>query len=55
VAGLNYFLERATYLGTQPSFLPLAANIIGRPGKTTFTDTNAVGVGPFFYRVGVQE
>jgi hypothetical protein len=55
VSGLNYFLQRGTGVGGQPPFLPLAANIVGQPGTTTFTDTNAVGAGPFFYRVGVQE
>ena len=55
VSGLNYFLERGTHLGVQPGFLPLATNIVGQPGTTIFTDTNAVGAGPFFYRVGVQE
>ena len=55
VSGVNYFLERNTDLGTQPPFLPLATNIVGQPGTTTFTDTNALGSGPFFYRVGVQE
>jgi hypothetical protein len=55
VSGLNYFLERGTDMGAQPLFLPLATNIVGQPGTTTFTDTNAVGAGPFFYRVGVQE
>jgi hypothetical protein len=53
--GLNYFLERAANLGAQPPFFPLATNIIGQPGTTTFTDTNAGGAGPFFYRVGVQD
>jgi hypothetical protein len=55
VSGLNYFLERGTRLGAQPPFLPLATNIVGQAGTTTFTDTNAVGAGPFFYRVGVRE
>jgi hypothetical protein len=55
VTGLNYFLERGTHLGAQPPFLPLAIGIVGQPGTTTFTDTTAVGAGPFFYRVGVQE
>ena len=55
MSGLNYFLERNTDLGAQPTFLPLATDIIGQPGTTTFTDTNATGAGPFFYHVGVRE
>jgi len=55
VSGLNYFLERGTDLGAQPPFRPLATNIVGQSGTTTFTDTNAVGAGPLFYRVGVQD
>jgi len=55
VSGRIYFLERSTSLGTQPILLPLATCIIGQPGTTTFTDTNAVGAGPFFYRVGLRD
>jgi hypothetical protein len=55
VSGVTYFLDRATDLGVQPSFTTLATNIPGQPGTTGYTDTNAVGDGPFFYRVGVQE
>jgi hypothetical protein len=55
VNGLNYFLERGTVLGSAPLFLPLATGIVEQPGTTAFTDTNAVGAGPFFYRVGVKE
>ena len=54
VTGLNYLFERATSLAGQLSFLPLATKIVGQRGATTFTDTNAVGTHPFFYRVGVQ-
>ena len=50
-----YFLERGTNLGAQPPFLPLSSNILGQASVTTYLDTNAVGAGPFFYRVGVQE
>jgi len=53
--GWNCFLESSIHLGAQPPFLPFATDIVGQPGMTTFTDTNAVGAGPFFYRVGVQE
>jgi hypothetical protein len=55
VSSRNYFLERGTDLGAQPPFLLLKSNIVGQAGTTTFMDTNAAGVGPFFYRVGVQE
>ena len=52
VVGVNYFLERSTSL-TPPAFSALATNIPGQQGTTSFTDTNASGTGPFFYRVGV--
>ncbi len=51
----SYWLERATNLANLPTFSLLKSNITGQSGTTTFTDTNAVGSGPFFYRVGVQE
>ncbi len=54
VPGVNYFLERGTNLaGPAIVFEPLVTNIPGQPGITTFLDTNAIGLGPFFYRVGV--
>jgi len=49
-----YFLERSTNLGLATVFLPLSSNIVGQAGATTVADTNAVGVGPWFYRVGVE-
>jgi hypothetical protein len=54
VSGKSYSLERSTNLSQGASFLPLAANLVGQSGTTTFTDTNAAGAGPRFYRVGVQ-
>ena len=51
VAGLNYFLERTTNL-TSP-LAPLASNLLGQPGATTYTDPNAASLAPLFYRVGV--
>ena len=53
VTNRNYFLQRATNLALQPSFLTLATNVPGQAGTTTFTDTKAASGGPFFYRVGV--
>jgi len=29
-------------------------NVSPQAGSTSFTDTNAIGPGPFFYRVGVE-
>jgi hypothetical protein len=55
VSGRTYFLERSTTLGASPAFGRLASNIIGQTGTTAYADTNAVGAGPFFYRVGVEE
>ncbi len=55
VSDRTYFLERGTNLGAQPPLLPLSSNILGQTSVTTYLDTNAVGAGPFFYRVGVQE
>jgi hypothetical protein len=55
VTNQTYFLERATNLMKQPPFSTLATNIAGQVGTTTYTDTNAVGNGPFFYRVGAQQ
>ncbi len=50
----NYWLDRATNLASPPSFSSGASNLTGQVGMTTYTDTNATGPGPFFYRVGVQ-
>jgi hypothetical protein len=54
VTNRTYFLDRSTDLGAQPAFQTLATNIVGQTPTTSHTDTNAVGVGPFFYRVGVE-
>ena len=52
VAGVTYFLERSTNLASP--LAPLASNLPGQPGTTSFADTNAAGLPPLFYRVGVQ-
>jgi hypothetical protein len=55
VAGVKYFLERASDLGALPAYTPMATNILGQPGSTTFTDTKAFAPGRFFYRIGVGD
>ena len=51
VTGVNYFLERSGNLAAP--FTLLATNIIGQAGTTSYADTNVIGAGSFFYRVGV--
>jgi len=53
IAGVPYLLGRSTNLSASPPFLPLASGLEGRPGTTSFTDTNAAFLAPLFYRVGV--
>jgi parallel beta-helix repeat protein len=50
----NYWLDHASSLTSLPSFSIVASNIAGQLSTTTYADTNAIGPGPFFYRVGVQ-
>ena len=54
VANISYFLERSTNLIATPAFTTVQTNIVGQADTTSYTDTNAAGPGPFFYRVGVQ-
>jgi hypothetical protein len=55
LGGQKYVLERSTNLVADAAFVPFASNILGQAGTTVFTDTNALGAGPSFYRVGVNE
>ena len=50
----TYFIERSTNLAALPAFATLVTNLPGQNGMTTYTDSTAIGPGPFFYRVGVQ-
>jgi hypothetical protein len=49
---VTYYLQRAAQFGAP--FSTIQSNLSGVPGTISYTDTNAVGSGPFFYRVGVQ-
>lgn len=51
----TYFLQSSTNLGMQPAFSTIQSNLVGQDGTTSYTDTNALGRGPFFYRVGIQQ
>jgi len=52
ITNATYFLQRSGQSGAP--FSTIQSNIVGWAGATSYTDTNAVGSGPFFYRVGVQ-
>jgi len=54
VSNRTYFVERGSKLGPTSAFSLVQSNIPGQVGMTTCTDTNAIGVGPWFYRVGVS-
>jgi hypothetical protein len=55
VTNRTYFVQRSTNLALQPAFVTLSTNLAGQVGSTTFTDTNATYLVPFFYRIGVEQ
>jgi len=55
VNNITYFLQISTNLAAQPAFSTIQSNIVGQMDTTSYTDTNTIGKGPFFYRVGVQQ
>ena len=50
VNGVNYFVQRTADL--RAPLATIATNLPGQTGTTSYTDPNATGSGPFFYRVG---
>jgi hypothetical protein len=54
VANRTYTLEQATNLGGAPAFSVLRSNLAGRPGTTSWTDTNAPVSSPRFYQLRVS-
>ena len=54
VNNVNYHLQRSDSLGASMIFAPLATNLVGQAGTTSYTDLNAAISGPHFYRVGVE-
>ena len=47
-------MQRSTNLLDKPPFRLMAPELSGRPGTTSFADTNAASLAPRFYRVGVM-
>jgi hypothetical protein len=54
VTNRTYTLEQATNLGGAPAFSVLRSNLVGLPGTTSWTDTNAPVSSPRFYRLRVS-
>lgn len=55
VTNRTYSLERAVSLGAAHVFEVVRSNLTGSDRITSFTDTSAMGAGPFFYRVRVEQ
>ena len=55
VTSRHYNVQRATHLVQPAPFVDVHTNVPGEAPDTTVTDTNAVGPGPYQYRVTVEE
>ena len=50
-----YAVDRTTNLVSNKIFVNLQSSISGRTGITSFKDTTAIGPGPYYYRVRLQQ
>ena len=48
-------MDRTTNLVSNKIFVNLQSSISGRTGITSFKDTTAIGPGPYYYRVRLQQ
>jgi hypothetical protein len=55
VTNRSYVVERSPGLSVPILFTPVATNVPGQAGTTSYTDTNGSSPGPFFYRVAVRQ
>ena len=55
VIGRSYFLQRASDLTAQPSFVTLQGSLSGLTNSTSCLDATATNGGSYYYRIGVQQ
>jgi hypothetical protein len=53
VSGVQYYLQRSALAGGTP-FTTIRSNLTGQVNQTSCLDSNAVGAGPYYYRVGAE-
>jgi hypothetical protein len=54
VTGVFYAVERSTNLMAVPTFMHTVSHVPGQSPITTYTDTTATGIGPYYYRVHAE-